>query len=254
MKGPVNKVDRFNRILEELGRDGSTTVEGLAQLLGVSPATVRRDLQELEDHRLLARTHGGAVAHGLSYELPIRYRTTRSEEKRRIGAAAAKLVPPGSVVGVTGGTTTTEAARSLTAPDLTIVTNALNIAAELAVRPDLRLVVTGGVARSASFELVGPIAEQMLEHYNIDVALLGADGVDVRAGASTHDDIEARCNFALAARSHRRFLLVDSSKLGRVAFARICGLDSIDILITDTGADPAQVEDFKRAGVEVQLA
>ncbi len=249
----MNKVDRFNRILEALGRDGSTTVDGLARMLEVSPATVRRDLQELQDHRLLARTHGGAVAHGLSYELPLRYRTTRSEEKRRIGAAAARLVPTGSVVGVTGGTTTTEAARALAGGDLTIVTNALNIAAELAVRPDLRLVVTGGVARAASFELVGPVAEQMLEHYNLDLALVGADGVDTRAGVSTHDDMEARCNYAMVNRSRRCFVLVDSSKLGRVAFARICPLEAVDLLITDTAADASVVDELRRAGVEVEL-
>lgn len=249
----MNKTERFNRILEELARDGSTKVEALSALLQVSAATVRRDLQELEDHRLLARTHGGAVAHGISYELPVRYRTMRSDQKRRIGAAAAKLVPSGSVVGITGGTTTTEAARALAGADLTIVTNALNIAAELAVRPDARLVVTGGVARSASFELVGPVAEQMLQHYNIDIALVGADGVDVRAGVSTHDDIEARCNLALVERSELCYVLADSSKLGRVAFARICPLDAIDMLITDSGANPSVVQDLQRAGVQVQL-
>ena len=119
--------------------------------LGVSEATVRRDLQVLGEQRLLERSHGGAVAHGTAHELPVRYRTGRSDEKRRIARAAAELVADGSSVGLTGGTTTTEVARVL-APrkDLTVVTNALNIAVELAVRPDLKLIVTGGVARSAS--------------------------------------------------------------------------------------------------------
>ena len=139
-----------------VGRTSAT----LAGDLGVSEATVRRDLQVLGEQRLLERSHGGAVAHGTAHELPVRYRTGRSDEKQRIARAAAELVADGQSVGLTGGTTTTEVARVL-APrsDLTVVTNALNIAAELAVRPNLKLIVTGGVARSASYELVGPLAD-----------------------------------------------------------------------------------------------
>ena len=253
--GAVQKVERFERILTLVSRDGISTVDGLAKLLEVSTATIRRDLRELQSHHLLARTHGGAVAQGMTYELPIRYRSaSHSEEKRRIGAAAAALVPDGAVVGITGGTTTTEAARALAARgDLTIVTSALNIAAELAMRPNVRLVVTGGVARSASFELVGPIAERMLSHYNIDVALLGVDGVDLAGGCSTHDDIEARSNAILVEQAGRCLVLADATKLGKVAFARICPVTAVDVLISDNGADPSVVERLRAADVEVQL-
>ncbi|HVA05874.1 MAG TPA: DeoR/GlpR family DNA-binding transcription regulator [Acidimicrobiales bacterium] len=250
-----NQLERFSAILGQLESDGTTTVDGLAKLLNVSSATVRRDLQKLQDHRLLARTHGGAVAQAVAYELPVRYRAGRhSAEKKRIGAAAAALIADGAVVGITGGTTTTEAARALAGrSDLTILTNALNIAAELAVRPNLRLVVTGGITRSASFELVGPITEHVLGQYNLDVALVGADGVDVATGCSTHDPIEARSNALLVERSQQTIVLADSTKLGRTAFATICPLTAVDVLITDTGAPESTVQKIRDVGIEVHV-
>ena len=155
----MRRQQRFSAILERLAHGGSVEVAELADEINVTPATIRRDLAMLEQQRLLARTHGGAVAHAVSYELPLRYRGVRRvEEKRRIAREAASRVSEGMAVGLTGGTTATEVARALAGRDgLTIVTNALNIASELAVRPNLKLVVTGGVVRSNSYELSGPL-------------------------------------------------------------------------------------------------
>src|SRR5580698_6382952 len=143
----MHKSARLSAILEQLATGNVVDVSGLAKELGASPATIRRDLATLERQRLLARTHGGAVAHAVSYELPLRYKGVRhSEEKRRIAREAALHVTEGMAIGLTGGTTATEVARALADREgLTIVTNALNIASELAVRPNLKLVVTGGV-------------------------------------------------------------------------------------------------------------
>jgi DeoR family transcriptional regulator, aga operon transcriptional repressor len=250
----MHKFERFSAILEQLAEDGSATVGELSERLGVSGATIRRDLSQLADQRLLARTHGGAVMQAVSYELPVRYRSERrSEQKQRIAIAAAALVPDGGVVGITGGTTTTQASRELAAkPKLTVVTNALNIAAELAVRPNLSLAVTGGMARSASFELVGPVAEQTLAGYHLDVALLGVDGIDAEAGCTTHDDTEARTNAALLRQAKRVIVLADSSKLGRVTFATICPLSAVHLLITDDSADPGQLAALRAAGLEIR--
>src|SRR5207344_2893814 len=156
----------------------------LAGRLDVSAATIRRDLELLEEQRLLRRTHGGAVSHGVLYELPLRYKSGQhQEEKRRIAQAAAARVSDGAAVGLTGGTTCTEVARALVDHQrLTVVTNALNIAAELAIRPTLKLVVTGGTARPESYELVGPIAELALEGLQLDVAIVGVDGIDATHG------------------------------------------------------------------------
>jgi DeoR family transcriptional regulator, aga operon transcriptional repressor len=251
----MRQADRFSLIVERLSTDGSVDVGDLAGELGVSPATVRRDLSLMEDQRLLARTHGGAVAHGVLYELPLRYRSARhQEQKARIARAVAELIPDGVAVGMTGGTTTTEVARALADRNrLTVVTNSLSIASELAVRPNLKLVVTGGVARTESYELVGPLAESALANLNLDVVVLGVDGIAVEAGYTTHHEVEAHTNRALIARARRVIVAADSSKIGQVAFARICGVEEVDELICDDAADAGEVEAIRSAGVEVTL-
>jgi DeoR family transcriptional regulator, aga operon transcriptional repressor len=243
-------------ILERLAQSGSVAVGPLAQDLGVSSATVRRDLELLDLQRLLTRTHGGAVARGLLFELPLRYKAAHhQEEKLRIARAAAEHVPEGGAVGLTGGTTTTEVARAIAdRPGLTIVTNALNIASELAVRPNLKLVIPGGVARSESYELVGPLAEASLQTLNLNVVFVGVDGIAVGEGLTTHHDVEANTNRLLIDRAQRVVVVADSSKLGRITFARICGLECVDVLITDDKAPASVLEALEHAGVTTVTA
>lgn len=240
-------------ILERLSADGSVSVADIATELDVSAATVRRDLRLLEDQRLLGRTHGGAVPQGVLYELPLRYKSARQhQQKLRIAREAASRVADGWAIGLTGGTTTTEVARVLVERRrLTVVTNALNIASELAVRPNLKLVVTGGVARPESYELVGPIAEASLEGLNLDIVFLAVDGISPGAGLTTHHEIEAGTNRALLQRARHVTVVADSSKIDRVAFARICPLADVDELITDAGADRAALAALRDGGLVV---
>ena len=155
---------------------------------------------------------------------------------------------------MSGGTTTTEVARVLSDRQrLTVVTNSLSIASELAVRPNLKLVVTGGVARAESYELVGPLAESALASLNLDIVLLGVDGISVDEGFTTHHEVEAHTNRALIERARRVIVVSDSSKIGLVAFARICAIREVDELISDAGADPGEVEAIRKSGVQVTL-
>ena len=160
----MSRYRRWNELLELLAAAGQLQVEDAAKALGVSAATIRRDFDELAGQQMLTRIRGGAVAQGVTYDLPLRYKSEKHpSEKQRIAAVAAALVRPGQVVGLNGGTTTTEVARALAtradlssetpAPAVTIVTNALNIATELAVRQHIKIVATGGVARPQSYEL-----------------------------------------------------------------------------------------------------
>ncbi|MDP9185554.1 MAG: DeoR/GlpR family DNA-binding transcription regulator [Actinomycetota bacterium] len=250
----MHQAERLSAILSDLSTDGSVEVAELASRFGVSAATIRRDLELLEEQRLLARTHGGAVTMGVLYELPLRYKGARhQDEKRRIANAAAASIADGMSVGLTGGTTCTEVARELADRErLTVVTNALNIASELAVRPNLKLVVTGGTARPESYELVGPLAEQSLAGLHLDLVVIGVDGIDAQAGCTTHHEVEAHTDLALIERAERVIVVADSSKIGSVAFAQICPVERIDVLITDRGANVRALRALRDAGVTVE--
>ncbi len=248
---------------------GRVEVEDAAAALGVSAATVRRDLDELAAQQMLVRTRGGAVAHGVSYQLPLRYKSARNApEKQRIARAAADLVSTGDVVGLNGGTTTTEVARALAlrhseaptrgepappagAPALTVVTNALNIAGELAVRPQIKIVATGGVARPQSYELVGPLTIGVLDEVALDVVVLGVDGIDPARGLMANHEEEALISRLLAERAQRVVVAADATKVGRRAFARICPLQKVDVLVTDCSLAASARERIAEAGVTV---
>ncbi len=253
---PLRRAERMAALLELLTADRTLAVAEVAQRFGVSASTLRRDLQLLQEQKLLERTHGGAVATRAEHELPVRYRTNQQrEQKVAIAKIAVARVPLGAVVGLTGGTTTSEVARQLAVRDqLTVVTNALNIAAELSIRPKVKVVVPGGVARPQSYELVGVWGAQVLRGLNISVAIVGVDGIDADGGLTTHDEVEALTNFALIERAQKVYVVADGSKLGRVQLARIAGVDAITEVITDATADPGAIARLRAAGVTVTIA
>ena len=253
----ARRSERMSEILNSLQAAGSIEVGELARRFGVSEATLRRDLTILEEQRLLTRTHGGALALDVVYELPVRYRHEHSRDaKRAIAREAVRRLPGGAhVIGLTGGTTTSEVAKFLSdRSDITIVTNALNIAMELVLRPRIKLVVVGGVSRPQSYELVGPWAEQMLAPVNIGTSFVGVDGIDAAGGITTHDENEARTNRAMISRSQRVIVVADGSKVGRLTLARIADITEIHELITDRSADRDVVAAIRDAGVDVTVA
>jgi DeoR/GlpR family transcriptional regulator of sugar metabolism len=261
----MNRYERWSVLLEMLTENGRLDIEETAERLHVSTATVRRDFDELAAQQLLSRTRGGATAHSVSYDLPLRFKVARhAPEKQRIASVAAQMIAVGSTVGINGGTTATEVARALATradlageqrgPAVTVVTNALNIAQELVVRPYLHVVTTGGVGSPKSYELVGPIASAMLERVALDLTILGVDALDWEHGASAHNEAEATVNQMLAARARHVVVVADSSKLGRRAFSRICPIVDVTTLVTDGDASEEVVARFSELGVRVVRA
>lgn len=261
----MSRATRLKAVLDLLAATGQIEVDDIVTKLGVSAATARRDLDTLASQQLLTRTRGGATGQSVAYDLPIRYkRGLHTPEKRRIAQAASALVPRGAVVGLTGGTTSTTIADALGSradlmeasphSNLTVVTNAINIAAQLIMRPQIKVVVTGGVVHPRSYELAGPYSDIVLERITLDIAFLGVNGIDPAIGATVHDEGEARVNSLMAARATKAVIVADSSKIGRRAFATMGGSELFGTLITDAGISADDIAAFRDNGIDVIVA
>lgn len=255
------RAGRWSAMLDHLATSGRLEVTTTAALLGVSEATVRRDFAELAERQLVTRTHGGIVATSVAYELPYRYRNGRDDGTRqRIAAAAAALLQPGQVIAFNGGTTTTAAARAFCSREdlgdrgTTVVTNALNIAAEVVLRPHVRCVSLGGVARPESYELTGPLAAAALQHLWLDVAVIGVNAISAVEGATCRLEDEASIVGTMVERAKEVVVVASGDKVGKRTLAAICPASGIDTLITTDDADPADLEALRAEGVTVHLA
>jgi DeoR family transcriptional regulator of aga operon len=258
-KHELSTEERHKRILVHLNQKGQVQVDELAAVLEVSPSTVRRDLSQIEQQGLLRRFHGGAeLVQPLLYE-PFRHNITFSnqegvhaDEKRRIAQLAAEMVQPGEVISFTSGTTTTQITRFLGhLKDITIVTNTINVAMELSQRQDIKIFVTGGFVNDGWFSLVGESAIHALRSLYADKAFIGINGIDPQNGLTTHFMDEAAVVRAMIEQAKVRIVVADHSKIGFTARAHICGIERIDLLITDTAASPEHIEAFEARGLRV---
>lgn len=261
----MHQQQRLNLVLELISERGNVSIADVSERLSVSTATARRDLNTLAEQRLVTRTHGGASALGSGYELPLQYKIARqADAKLAIAKAVEALVPAGATVGMNGGTTVTEVARALGRSDrlesaggeagVTIVTNALNIAFESSVRENIKIVVTGGVPRRQSYELIGPLVGRSLSDFSLDIAVLGVDGLTAEFGATTLHEGEADASRNIARVARRVVVAADQTKIGRSTFARICTLDEVDTLVTDAPLPMRMAAQFDRANVDVIVA
>jgi DeoR family transcriptional regulator of aga operon len=249
--------ERRRAILDMMQHDGRVLVADLAEQFQTSQVTIRKDLEILHVRGLVHRTHGGALPtrQGALEDPTLREKEKLyRKEKRSIATAAARLVAEGQVVILDSGTTTTEIARALrNFKNLTIVTNAVNIAAELA-NSSLEIILTGGTVRKNSFSLVGPIAEETLRRLSADILFLGVDGFDVQYGLSTPNLQEAKVNRVMVEIAKRTVATCDSSKFGRRSLSLIVEPSALHHVITDHGIRKADMKALKRAGIEVTLA
>lgn len=253
-------LDRESKILREILHHESVSVEDLVQACGVSPASVRRDLTELERKGLIRRTHGGAVmVEPMIYE-PFRYDSVfrhhelhYGKEKRRIGLAAAETVQSGETLFLTAGTTTTQVARSLRhRGNIKVVTNAVNIAMELSGRTEIKVYVTGGFLQLGWFSLVGHTAVESVRNFYADRIILGVCGLHPQLGITLLEADEAITFRSMIEKSRKRIVVADSSKLGIATVAVVCPVSEIHTLITDTGASDEAIRPFLESGIEVQ--
>lgn len=248
--------ERRRAILEILKRDGRVLVQDLTKRFGTSQVTIRKDLEEMHAHGLIHRTHGGALPAtegALDDPALLEKQNLHRKEKLAIAKEAARTVQEGQVVILDSGTTTTEIARALRDfRNLTIITNAVNIATELSGTA-VEVILTGGTLRKNSFSLVGPIAEETLRRLNADLLFLGVDGFDVHYGLSTPNLLEAKVNRVMVEISKRTVAVCDSSKFGRRSLSLIVAPSALHGIVTDRGIPRSDLNALKKSGIEVTI-
>ena len=248
--------ERHSRILSLLQQNGSISVTQLSELFKVSEVTIRKDLSYLEQQKKLYRTHGSAIL--ISPYISDRHVNEKEKknvaEKRAIGAAAAALVSQDDSIIIASGTTMAFLAREIKPQGrLTVITASVPVTQILSQDPDVDVIQLGGITRSSSVSVVGPFAEQMLRSLNCSKLFIGVDGIDPDFGLTTTNMLEASLNRAMIDAAQKVVVLADSSKFGRRGFSKICDLEAVDRIITDSGVQPLYLERLRERGIEVTV-
>jgi len=248
--------ERKTKILDRLNKNGKVKVCDLSQLYEVSEVTIRRDLQELEEEELIKRVHGGAILNDNT-----KFEPTFSEkidkfynEKESVGKLAASMIVEGDTIVLDAGTTTLSIARHITAKNITVLTNSVDVAFELAKKLNVEVIVTGGTLRRETRALVGPVADNTFKNFRVDKAFIGANGVCVINGLTTPDIIEANTKREMLKIAKKIIVVCDHTKFGKVSFAKIVDLSSIDIIITDNLLDEKLLKKFEEKDVKIMTA
>ena len=248
--------ERRRKIVELVQRDGRVMVRDLGRRFATSLITIRKDLEHLDQRGLIHRAHGGALpVEGAALRDPTLHEKERlhRKEKTRIALAATRLVHPGQVIILDSGTTTTALARATQhIPDLTVITNAVNIAADLA-GTGVEVILTGGALRKNSFSLVGPLAEDSLRHVSADLLFLAVDGFDVHYGLTTPNQLEARVNRAMIESAKTTVVVCDSSKFGKRSLSLIAPTSAVHHVITDRNISSKDLRALREAGIRVVM-
>ena len=253
----MTKEERHTYILEQLMKQSSVQVSELAELLNVSSVTIRKDLTELEKNGRLYRSHGKAIlinpfANNRSVN---EKESLNAEEKQLIGMEAAQLVVPNDSILLASGTTIHALARNLRPADkLTVVSASLQATELLAENENIDIIQIGGNVRHSSLSVVGQYSEMILRSCSFSKLFLGVDGIDLEFGISTTDMREAELNREMIHTAQKTIVLADSSKFGRRGFARICGMDDVDMIITDAHVSPTIAAAIEELGIDLVIA
>ena len=244
---------RQSEIVSLLRQSGRVAVEELATQFGVTLQTIRRDLNELSEAKLVVRVHGGAIiASGvanLAYEAR---QLVAHQHKRLIGAAAARLVPDNASLLINIGTTTEEVAKALAGHSgLLVITNNLHVANELHRNKSIEVIVTGGSIRQGDGGIVGAVTVAQIEQFRVDIAIIGTSAIDPSGTLLDFDVREVEISRAIIEHARKIVLVADSSKFSRSAPVRIAHLSEIDVFVTDRLPSQAIAEICQRCDVEV---
>lgn len=252
-------IAREEKILEILHKTGTVSVHELIDILQVSPATVRRDLERLEQKNKLRRTYGGAIdVQSIGYEPSYSMRVGDcTEEKKAIARAVTQLIQPREIVALDAGTTTTEVAKLLVnIQPLTVVTPSLTIGQMFgeADTEEITVILSGGILRSKTLSLVGDLCEEVLLKYRCDKAIIGCNALSPELGAMNTNLLALGVKKSLVSISKKLIVVADHTKIGRTALATSASIDQIDTLVTDWRTPSRLVEEFENKGIRVIVA
>ena len=243
-------------IVDWLREKGRVTVEDLATHFGVTPQTIRRDLNDLSDAQMVVRVHGGAMVSSgvvnLAYDAR---KMIAGPHKKLIGEAAARLVPDHSSVFINIGTTTEEVARALSGhTGLLVITNNLHVATELYRNSAIEVFITGGTVRQADGGIVGSHAVNLIGQFRVDLAIIGTSAIDADGTLLDFDIREVQAARAIIEHARKVVLVSDSSKFARSAPVRVAHISEIDMFVTDRLPSATIADLFRLHGVEVVQA
>ena len=244
---------QIRRIVEERGQ---VSVTELNEILDVSEATIRRDLEQLADEGWVQRTHGGALSlEPAPVEPPIKERIPENaEEKKFIGRLAAALVNEGDTIFLgSGSTVRAMVPHLLDLSDLTVITNSLPVVNQMA-RSKAELIVIGGMFRSSEQSMVGHVAEQAIREFRADHAFMGIRGIDVNHGLTSDFLPEAVTDRAILGIAPHCVVVADHSKFNRVSSVFLAPVTTADTIVTDDKSPPDTISELRKAGVEVLIA
>lgn len=249
----MSTINRRGKILEILSTEGQVSVNELSRKFEVSEVTIRNDLSHLEKKGLLIKTRGGGLKTqrvGIDQQLNDKA-NINSKEKQSIGKKAAELINDNDIIIIDSGTTTVEIAKNIgRLNNLTVITNALNIASQL-IRDEIKVVLLGGILRTSSLSLIGPIGENSIKNFYCDKCFLGVDGIDSQSGIYTPNLEEAHLNRMMIDASKEVIIVTDSSKFKRKSFAHIASINKVNIVITDSKIPEDELKNLHSMGIKV---
>lgn len=247
-------IERKNLIYKKLCENGKVLVNDLALEFDVSDETIRRDLEKLEQEGLAEKFYGGAIkAENTFFDLPFHVRqNTNTDEKHKIAELVLPMIHDGDYIAFDSSTTALEVLKSAkNFRNLTVITNSVEILLEFAQKSDWNIVSTGGSLKTGSLSLVGGIAEKTLSDFNVDLCVCSCKGLDIEKGCTEPSEADAAIKMALMNASKRKILVADSTKFGKISFAKVCDVSEFDVIVTEKKPSAEWLEKLEEATAEI---
>lgn len=247
-------IERRNAIISRLNMEGKVIVTDLAKEFDVTEETIRRDLEKLDNEGIATKTYGGAVANkNLNVDLPSSVRKrTNVELKKSIAEKVQALVNDGDYIMTDSSSTAIFSVKCLKSKTrITLITNSVEILLDLTDKDDWNVFSTGGALKNGALSLMGSTAEKMVSGFHVDIAICSAKGIDMNMGITDSNEKEAQIKKAMFSAAQKRILAIDSTKFDRIAFIKVCDIEDIDVVVTDSKPEDKWIKFFEDKGIEL---